>query len=114
MKEGGFSFNRQHALGPKNRQLVAPFVRTGNSILSIAQGPKGRHKSWRTFGAQATNRRIYPTLTRLCQNSVGERSHSKIGTDYRTVGGSQWMLPLKFGPLFLFQIWVESMASFQM
>jgi hypothetical protein len=32
-------------------------------------------------------------------------------TQYRTVGGSQWMLALKFSPLFLFQICVENIAS---
>src|SRR6266542_3569597 len=58
-----FSFNRRHALGPKDRKLVAgPALRGGRGTPSSdsPKGPKGRHKPWRTFGAQVTNGHISP------------------------------------------------------
>src|SRR6266540_6578714 len=56
-----FSFNRRHALGPKDRKLVAPVREDGDSIFYSPKGPKGRHKSWRTFGAQVTDGHISPS-----------------------------------------------------
>lgn len=53
----------QNALGPKDRYLIAPSREGGETIsLDSMQGPKGRHKSWRTFGAQIKNRRLFPPL----------------------------------------------------
>src|SRR2546430_16881752 len=38
-----FSFNRQLALGPKDRQLIAPSVRAGQMRGLVSGAPKVRH-----------------------------------------------------------------------
>ena len=52
----------QMLLGRKDCKLVAS-VRAGITTSPWPRGPKGRHKSWRAFSAQAINRRCYPALT---------------------------------------------------
>ena len=82
-------------LGPKDRQLIAPSVRAGTH-LSIAQRPEGPAQSWRTFGAQATNRRIYPALTDGATNfrSFGPKACGRLKVNpHQTVGQPATNLP---------------------
>jgi len=57
--------------------VSSPVREGGEPYLSIAQRPEGPAQ-WRTFGAQATNRRIDPALT-------------DGATNYRSFGPKAWM-----------------------
>ena len=54
-------FQPQARFRSEGPEVSSPVREDGDSIFYSPKGPKGRHKSWRTFGAQVTDGHISPS-----------------------------------------------------